>query len=119
MASGAYVQGLREAVKALESLGVEADDLKAVFNPLATKAAGIIRANTPEVSGRLVASVKPNNAKNKAIVRAGAARVPYAYVVNRKDEFMQSADAVLTPEVLAAQVQQGFNDLIDRYGLSQ
>lgn len=119
MSSGAYVQGLRETVKALESLGVEVDDLKGVFNPLATKAAGIIRANTPVLSGRLSNSVKPNNAKNKAVVRAGAARVPYAYVVNKREEFMQSADAVLTPEVLVAEVQEGLDQLITRYGLTQ
>lgn len=128
---GAYITGLRETIKAFELLGVEAADLKGVFHPVADKAAGIIRTHTPVRSGALRNSVKPNNAKNKAIVRAGSTRVPYAKAINngrynarngsrtQPTNFMQRADSVLTPSVLAEMVQDGLNELIEKYGLSQ
>lgn len=128
---GAYITGLRETIRALELLGVEVSDLKGVFHPVADKAAGIIRTHTPVQSGRLRASVKPNNAKNKAIVRAGSARVPYAKAINngrynaangsrtQPTRFMQRADAVLTPTVLAEMVQDGLNELLIKYGITE
>lgn len=127
--ASAGVTGLRETIKALEQLGVDVADLKEVFHPLAARAAGLIQAATPVgKTGRLAKSVKPNNAKNKAVVRAGsAARVPYAHAINygwpahniKPAGFMQAADDDLPPDVLAELVLDGLADIIDRYGLNQ
>lgn len=127
--TGAGITGLRETVKALEQLGVEVEDLKEVFHPIAGRAAGIIRAAAPVGKTlRLSKSIKANNAKNKAIVRAGSrAKVPYARPLNygwpargiKPMGFMQAADKQLPPHVLAELVQDGINDLIKRYGLDQ
>lgn len=127
--TGAGITGLRETVKALEQLGVEVADLKEVFHPVAARAAGLIKAAAPVGKTKLLSgSIKPNNAKNKAVVRAGSkAKVPYARPLNygwpkhgiKAMRFMQAADDNLPPNVLAELVQDGINDLINRYGLNQ
>lgn len=78
--SGVYVEGVREVVRSLERLGVAVTDLKAVFKNIGNKVVSDAQSLVPRKSGRLAATIKSSNAKNKAIVRAGSARVPYAGV---------------------------------------
>jgi len=80
--SGVRVNGLRETVRSLERFGVEASDLKAAFKRIGTFITEDARSLTPSKSGRLAASIKPSNTKNKSIVRAGGARIPYAGVIH-------------------------------------
>lgn len=78
---GVQVEGLREVVKGLEKAGAEVDDLKEVFSTIAATASAHAQQITPRQTGRLKGSVRPNNAKNKAVVTFGGARVPYAGAV--------------------------------------
>lgn len=79
-ASGVRAEGLREAVRSLEKAGVELDDLKSAFKRIGQEVVDDAKANIPSRSGDLASSIRPSNTKNKAIVRAGSARVPYAGV---------------------------------------
>lgn len=72
------VEGLRELTRDLEKAGVEVDDLKDVFSDIAAAASSTAQQFTPRDSGALRASVRPNRAKNKAVVTFGTARVAYA-----------------------------------------
>lgn len=80
--AGVHVEGLREFVRKLEKLGVEVQDLKAAFKKVGTLVAADAQALVPRRSGALAASIRPSNNKNKSVVRAGGARVPYAGVIN-------------------------------------
>lgn len=117
------VTGLKETVKNLERLGVEVDDLKDVFSALAREAAEINQNAAPRRSGKLQASVRGNRAKNKAVVSAGGARVPYARLINygnpkrniRPRYFMQEADRILGPR-LDERLEQGLSEVIRKAG---
>jgi hypothetical protein len=76
--SGVQIDGLRELVRNLERLGTETDDLKAAFRKVGTLVVNEAKSLTPRLSGSLADSIRPSNSKNKAVVRAGSARVPYA-----------------------------------------
>lgn len=80
MSGGVRVVGLRETVRALERFGVQAADLKAAFKRIGTLIQHEAQSLAPKKSGRLAASIKPSNTKNKSIIRAGGARVVYAGV---------------------------------------
>jgi phage gpG-like protein len=76
------VIGLREAIKALESLGVEVTDLKAAWNRVGNIVVTEAKGRVHAVSGALAGSIKANNAKGNSTVKAGSAKVPYAGVQN-------------------------------------
>ena len=80
--SGIQVKGLRGVVRSLEKFGVQAADLKAAFKRIGTVVVNEAKSIAPSRSGRLAASIKPSNTKNKSIVRAGGARIPYAGVIH-------------------------------------
>ena len=100
---GARVDGLRDLVRDMESVGVDVADLKTAFAAIAAKGATLAASLAPRRSGALAASIKGNRAKNYAAVSAGSARVPYAGPINygwpRRHipaaEFMQRADIAL------------------------
>jgi hypothetical protein len=77
-----YVSGLREVVRNLEKVGIEAADMKEVFTAIGQMVANQASLLAPRKSGRLAASIKPTKTKNKAAVRGGSARVPYAGAIN-------------------------------------
>lgn len=77
-----YVTGLRQAVRELEQLGVDLDDIKDAFADIANLGAAEVEKLANRRSGRLVASVRGNRAKGKAVVTVGRASVPYAGAVN-------------------------------------
>lgn len=78
-----FTRGLKQTVKALEAAGVDAQDMKSVFE----RAGQVVyRAVEPPVkSGKLAASIRVTKAKNKAAIKAGGARVPYAARVHFGD----------------------------------
>lgn len=76
------VEGLRQTIRSLERFGVEASDLKAAFNRIGSMVARSIISYTPTLTGALAASIRASKTKNKAIVRAGGAKVVYAGVQN-------------------------------------
>jgi hypothetical protein len=120
---GAAVEGLREAVRDLERLGVEVDDLKAAFAAIAAEGARIAARLAPSRSGRLAGSVRGNRAKGKAVVTAGRATVPYAAPINygwrrrsiRPALFMQRADTELEPRAIGL-LEDNLNSIIHDRG---
>lgn len=74
------IKGLRETVRSLERLGTEVKDLKDVFRSIGNIVVREAQSRAPKLSGALAGSIKASNTKNKSIVRAGSARVPYAGV---------------------------------------
>jgi HK97 gp10 family phage protein len=82
MTDGIQVEGLKQAVRSLERMGVEVADLKTAFKKVGNLVADDARQIVNSQTGALAGSVRTGNAKNKAIVRAGSAKVPYAGVIN-------------------------------------
>ena len=82
MAAGVRVQGLRETARSLERMGVQVADLKAAFIKIGQLVVHDSKTLAPVRTGRLVNTIKASKTKNKAVVRAGSARVPYAGVIH-------------------------------------
>lgn len=59
---------------------MEVSDLKAAFKRIGSLVQRDAQARAPKKTGRLAASIRPSNTKNKSILRAGSARVVYAGV---------------------------------------
>jgi len=120
-----HVSGLREAVKKLEELTLEVDDLKDVMAKIAALATEAAAKYAPSRSGKLRASIRGNRAKGKAVVTAGRATVRYAGAINygyprrhiKAAGFMQAADKEIGPQALDL-YEQGINDVIVKKGLS-
>lgn len=75
------IEGLRATLRSMEQAGTQADDLKDLMAALSTI---VISAARPPrgPTGRLAGSLRPGRSKNKAVIRAGSARVPYAGVIH-------------------------------------
>lgn len=118
-----HLSGLRETIRSLERLGVAVTDMKAVFLKIGNMVAGNAQSLAPRRSGRLAASIKPSKTKNKALVRAGSARVPYAGVIHFGGYNNINANPFLTEAVRQSQskavqeMEDGLQDLIRKYGL--
>lgn len=105
---GVRVEGLNKTIRALQGYGVEIQDLKDVFSDISAEGARLASSFAPKLTGRLSGTVRGNKAKNKAVVIAGRARVPYAGVANygwpkrgiRASLFMQRADKELAPRAV-------------------
>lgn len=117
-----YVQGLRETVRDLEKVGVEVSDMKDVFTDIGNVVASDARTLVPKKTGRLGMAIKPTKTKNKAAVRAGSARVPYAGVQNygwpsrniRGRLFLQSA--IDSNQSRAIQMMEdGLSEIINKH----
>jgi hypothetical protein len=76
------VEGARELRRTLKAAGNDLEDLKKVNATIARYVALRAAAMAPRRSGRLAGSVRGNQAKTMAAVRAGGARVPYANVIH-------------------------------------
>lgn len=111
------IEGLNQKVKALLELGVELNDLKDVFAEIAKDGAEVASSFTPVKSGALQDTIRGNRAKNKAVITAGRARVPYAGAINygwpvrsiAPAMFLQKAD-----EEMADRAPQMLQEGIDR-----
>jgi HK97 gp10 family phage protein len=71
-------EGLKETIKSLEKAGVEVQDLKAASKKAGNVVADESKSLAPVKSGKLRNSIRASNTKNKSVVRAGGARLPYA-----------------------------------------
>lgn len=114
------IEGLNQKIKALQELGVELDDIKDVFAEIAKEGAELASSFAPVKSGALQDTIRGNRAKNKAVVTAGRARVPYAGAINygwpahniAPALFMQKADEVLS-EKAQRMLEDGIARLIE------
>lgn len=136
---GVEIDGLNGAIRALKSLGVEAADLKEVFGAVAAESRDVMAGFVDSRSGALARSLRGNRATNKAVVRGGGARVPYAGAVQwgwgrgnsefktgryatgikgsfEGQHFFEKTDAVMEPRAERL-IVEGLEDLISRYGL--
>jgi hypothetical protein len=124
VAGGVRVEGLNGVVRALLQLGLDAEDLKEAFGPIAAEGARVAAGFVHSRTGRLAGTVRGNRARNKAVIVAGRGRVKYAGVQNygwprrnvKAQEFMQKADAVMEPQAVR-RLEQAINNAIDRRGL--
>lgn len=121
---GVRVEGLSKAVRALQGLGLEVDDLKNAFATIATEATEAIASKVPRRTGRLAGSVRGNRAKSKAVVRAGKKAVPWAGPINygwrargiEPSLFMQRGETEYTPKAVS-RLEQELETAIRRKGL--
>lgn len=126
MATGAQVLGLRETVRSLERMGVSTEDLKGAFGRISDNVIRKAEARVPRgETGALAASIRPAKAKNKAVVRAGGAKVRYAGPIHwgwdahniRPQPFLAGPADDYAPDALA-QITAELSALIRRYGLN-
>lgn len=122
-ADGARVEitGLRSALRDMQRMGVEAEDLRGLMAGIGELVAGAARPRARRASGRMAASIRPGRNKNRALVRAGGASVPYAGVQHygwarrniSPNPYLTDALAARQSAVLAA-MDAGLQALIDR-----
>lgn len=121
MASPAVrVEGLAQLVRDLERYGVSTDDLKDAFGAISKDVADEAGTRVRVFSGALKATIRPARTKNKAVVRAGSAGVPYAGVVNYArpgDEFLTGPANEDLPRKIA-RIEAELDQLVRHYGLS-
>lgn len=118
------ITGLQEVVRGLQKLGLSVDDLKDAFAPIAAEGAQLAARYVRSRSGKLAGTVRGNRAKNKAVITAGRASVPYAGAQNygwskrniEPQGFMQKADKQLESRSLSM-IEGAINDAIRRSGL--
>lgn len=72
------VTGAAEVRRSMRKAGETTSDLKRPNRRLADEFAPLAAGRAPFVSGRLAGSVKGSSTTTKAIIQAGAGRVPYA-----------------------------------------
>lgn len=121
---GVRIEGLTQLTKNLQELGLDLDDLKDAFGAIADQGARLASSFAPKRSGLLAATVRGNRAKNKAVVSAGRARVPYAGAINygwpsrriEASSFMQRADERMRPVALA-ELDRAISRKIQQKGL--
>ena len=105
--NGARVTGLRETVRALERLGVEASELKDAMQRIGDKSVREAKARVPVgATGKLQNSIRASRAKAKATVRAGSKAVYYA-------SFQEWGTSVITgKEYVTGAVQMNRDDAV-------
>lgn len=121
---GVRVEGLNKLTRDLQALGLDVDDLKGAFSSIAAEGAALAARYAPRRTGALAASIRGNKAKNKAVIAAGRARVPYAGPINygwpkrhiAPSKFMQKADLEMQPKALAL-LEREINQAIQKRGL--
>jgi len=72
------VEGLSKLNRQLARAGVDATDMKETLHAIAQAVLSV--AHPPYLTGRLASTLRASNAKNKATVKAGGRRAPYAGV---------------------------------------
>lgn len=124
VSGGVRVDGLNSVIRALLTMGLEVDDLKGAFAPIAAEGARIAARYAPKLTGTLAGDVRGNRARSSAHVAAGRASVPYAGPINygwrahniTASGFMQKADQEWQPFALR-RLEQEINSQISRRGL--
>lgn len=120
---GYEVKGLRQAVRALQKAGADASDLTELMYAIGEM---VVRATQPPIgpTRRLAGSVRAGRSKNKAVVRAGGARVPYAGPIHfgwparniKPQPFLTKTAEEKQPEAVRM-IDQGMGDLLRKNGL--
>lgn len=121
---GVRVDGLTAVTRALLEIGLEVEDLKGAFGPIADRGARVAATLAPKRSGRLAGDIRGSRARSKAVVTAGRVSVPYAGPINygwakhniEPNGFMQRADQVMRPFALK-QLENEIDKQIARRGL--
>jgi hypothetical protein len=122
VATAIRVDGLRETIRSLERFGVATEDLKEAFGAISRDVATEAGVRVKVDTGALRATIRPARTKNKAVVRAGTAGVPYAGVVNYGRDGM-AGDGFLTipansnTDAKVRQIEQNLQQLIVKYQL--
>jgi hypothetical protein len=119
------VEGLNETIRALEKAGIGVNDLKDVMHKISAEGAKLARGFAPVLTGRLRRSIRAGRSKQRAVVRAGGAKVKYAAPINygwrargiSPSEYMQRADIELKPRVVAL-LEEGLTEIIEKEGLT-
>lgn len=132
------VEGLNRVVRDLQKTGTDVADLKSVFAEIASEGASLAARFAPARTGKLRATIRGNKAKNKAVVLAGRAKVPYAGAINygwktkyagrprarggwplgiKPAHFMARADAALQDRV-PQMLEDGISRIIEGNGLA-
>lgn len=122
---GFRVDGLNQVVRALQEIGLQVEDLKGAFSPIAAEGARVAARLAPRRTGRLAGDVRGNRAKSKAVVTVGRASLPYAGAINygwrahgiEPSLFMQRADSEMRPFALS-RLEDEINRQIRRRGLT-
>jgi hypothetical protein len=126
VATGARVTGLRETVRDLERMGVSVEDLKGAFGRISDNVIRQAQARVPRgETGALAGSIRPAKSKNKAVVRAGGARVRHAGPIHwgwpaRNIEarpFLAGPADTYAPDAIK-EITAELGTLIRRYGLN-
>lgn len=104
-------------------MGVSVDDLKGAIAPITNKVVEDAKRLTPVRTGKLSASIRGSKAKNKAVIRGGTARVPYASFVEfgsvHNTAVNMVTEAITSNEQFAAtRLDQELQSLIQRYDLN-
>lgn len=118
------VKGLNGVIRKMTKMGVSVQDLKTAFRKVSDNVKSEAQGRVNSRSGDLASSIRSGQAKNKAIVRAGSAKVPYAGVINyggyngiSAQEFLTGAAADKRSESIAM-IEQEIKRLISQYGLN-
>lgn len=114
------IDGLRETIRALERFGVATSDLKEAFADVSRDVVQEAGSRVRVVTGALKATIRPANTKNKSVVRAGTAGVPYAGVINyhRPGDGFLTIPANSNTDAKVRKIDANLQELIRRYGLS-
>lgn len=112
------VKGLRETIRSLERFGVEVADLKTALRKVGqlvgVRADQLVRRDT----GTLASTIRPGNAKSKAIIRAGSSSRPVGrFWWYPNDRFLHDAAEQTAPAAVAL-LDSELRTLIRRYDLN-
>jgi hypothetical protein len=118
------VEGLAELRRALKAAGDDLDDIKAANREAGDLVADAARGLVPRRTGALLATIRAAGQLRGAVVRTGAARVPYAGPIHfgwpdrgiAPQPFLYDALDTRTVEVIEV-YEARVDQLIDKHGL--
>lgn len=119
--AGIKVAGLKQALKALQEIGVPAEEIKQANADAAELVLQAARPLVPVRSGKLLGTLRAGKALGKATVSAGRASVPYANPIHwgwykkhiQPQPFFVKALGYTREEVMATYFRQ-LEGLIDK-----
>lgn len=117
------VEGLSQTLRALAKAGADASDMKDLMQGIGNLV--VEDADPPSVSGALGGSMRASRTKNKAVIRAGGARVPYAQAIHwgwarrniTAQPFLSEAVDNNTDRILA-KLDDGIGDILRKNNLT-
>jgi len=127
------VEGLREAIKSLESLGAQKDELVSINLQAAETLIAAARPLVPQRTGALAGTLRASKTKGYAQVAMGNNRVPYANPIHwgwfydkewfiqkniKPNRFLYRALDNVQGKIMA-DYEQGLQELFTKYGLGE